>query len=80
MFSDLNDNLFNLLRKFRRKWYNAEDAELCAINCCCAEDAQICAYKKTCCIGNPTRDTEGWKQVMKSVGKPTLRIERVNGG
>ena len=33
---------------------DAEDAELYAINFCCAEDAQICAYKKTCCVGNPT--------------------------
>ena len=57
IFSDLKDNLFNLLRKFRRKSCNAEDAEdaeLCAINFCCAEDAQICAYKKTCCVGNPS--------------------------
>ena len=53
IFSDLKDNLFNLLRKFRRKSCNPEDAELRAINLCCAEDAQICAYKKTCCVGNP---------------------------
>ena len=31
---------------------NVEDAELHAINFCCAEDAQICAYKITCCVGN----------------------------
>ena len=57
IFSDLKGNLFNLLRKFRRKSCNAEDAEdaeLGAINFCCAEDAQICAYKKTCCVGNPS--------------------------
>ena len=50
-FSDLKGNSFNLLRKFRRKYCNAEDAEdaeLDAINFCCAEYAQICAYKKTC--------------------------------
>ena len=43
------------MRKFRRKSCiaeDAEDAELYAINFCCAEDAQICAYKKTCCVGN----------------------------
>ena len=45
------------MRKFRRKSCNAEDAELGAINFCCAEDAQICAYKKTCCVGNPIRET-----------------------
>ena len=56
IFLDLKDSLFNLFRKFRRKWCNAgnaEDAELRAINFCCAEDAQICAYKKTCSVGNP---------------------------
>ena len=53
IFSDLKDNLFDLLSKFRRKRCNADDAELRAINFCCAEDAQICAYKKTCCVGNP---------------------------
>ena len=53
IFSDLKDNLFNLLRKFRCKRCNAEDAELRAINFCCAEDAQICVYKRTCCVVNP---------------------------
>ena len=32
IFSDLKDNLSNLLRKFRRNRCNAEDAELRAIN------------------------------------------------
>ena len=45
------------MSKFRRKWCNAEDAELCAVNFCCTEDAQICAYKKTCCVGNPNSST-----------------------
>ena len=69
-FSDLKDNLFNLLRKFRRKYCNAEnagDAELGAINFCCAEDAQICAYKKTCCVGNPSFI---WTEVKKKL-EPT---------
>ena len=64
--SDLKGNLFNLLRKFRRKWCNAEDAELRAINFCCAEDAQICAYKKTCCVGNPRLVQQQGKAQQKS--------------
>ena len=48
IFSDLQDNLFNLLRKFRRKSCNAEDAEdaeLRAINFCCAEDENLLRWK-----------------------------------